>query len=184
MLARLLQQIALALEERRIPYMVIGGQAVLLYGEPRLTQDIDVTLGAGPDRLTEILDLVKARGWRVLVEDPEDFVRRTLVLPFSDPETTLRIGLIFSHCEYERQALERVRHVPIGDAQVRFASLEDVVVHKLIAGRSRDLEDVRGILLKNPTCQREYIRHWLKEFDRSLGADYLAKWEDLVASTK
>jgi len=25
--------------------MVIGGQAVLLYGEPRLTKDIDITLG-------------------------------------------------------------------------------------------------------------------------------------------
>ena len=74
MLARLLEQIATALEERRIPYMVIGGQAVLLYGEPRLTQDIDVTLGAGPDRLGEILDLVRAQGWRVLVEGPEDFV--------------------------------------------------------------------------------------------------------------
>jgi hypothetical protein len=35
MLARLLEQIAIALEERRIPYMVIGGQAVLLYGEPQ-----------------------------------------------------------------------------------------------------------------------------------------------------
>jgi len=27
--------------------MVIGGQAVLLYGEPRLTRDIDITLGIG-----------------------------------------------------------------------------------------------------------------------------------------
>jgi hypothetical protein len=64
MLARLLERIALALEERRIPYMVIGGQAVLLYGEPRLTQDVDVALGAGPDRLGGILDLAKAQGRR------------------------------------------------------------------------------------------------------------------------
>jgi hypothetical protein len=27
--------------------MIIGGQAVLLYGEPRLTKDIDITLGRG-----------------------------------------------------------------------------------------------------------------------------------------
>ncbi len=26
--------------------MLIGGQAVLLHGQPRLTEDIDVTLGA------------------------------------------------------------------------------------------------------------------------------------------
>jgi hypothetical protein len=143
--------------------MVIGGQAVLVYGVPRLTQDIDVTLGAGPDRLGEILDMVKAQGWQVLVQEPEDFVRRTMVLPCSDSETRLRIDLMFSHSEYERQALERVRRVPIGNAQVRFAYLEDV----------------RGILLKNPTCQVEYIRQWLQEFDRGLGATYLSKFDDL-----
>ena len=45
MFAQLLEQIALGLEERLIPYMVIGGQAVLLYGEPCLTRDIDESLG-------------------------------------------------------------------------------------------------------------------------------------------
>jgi hypothetical protein len=43
MFQQLLETIALGLEKRGIPYMVIGGQAVLLYGEPRLTRDIDVT---------------------------------------------------------------------------------------------------------------------------------------------
>ena len=179
MLARLLEQIAIALEDLRIPYMVIGGQAVLLYGEPRLTQDIDVTLGAGTDQLAVVLDLVRAQGWQVLVEAPEEFVPRTMVLPCSDPVTRLRIDLIFSYSEYERQALERVRRVPMGKAQVRFASPEDLVIHKIIAGRSRDLDDVRSILLKNHTCQVEYIRHWLREYDRSLEADYLLKFEAL-----
>jgi len=159
--------------------MVIGGQAVLVYGVPRLTQDVDVTLGAGIDRLREILDLAKAQAWQVLVQDPEDFVRRTMVLPCSDAESHLRIDLMFSHSEYERQALQRVRRVTVGNAQVRFASLEDLVIHKMIAGRPRDLEDVRGILLKNPNCQVEYIRQWLVEFDQSLDATYLATFDDL-----
>ncbi len=45
------------LDEHGVPYMVIGGQAVLLYGEPRLTRDIDITLGIGPQRAEEILNL-------------------------------------------------------------------------------------------------------------------------------
>jgi len=36
----LLGRIAAALKKTGIGYMVIGGQAVLLYGEPRLTKDI------------------------------------------------------------------------------------------------------------------------------------------------
>jgi hypothetical protein len=35
---------AAGLNEQNIPYMIIGGQAVLLYGKPRLTRDIDITL--------------------------------------------------------------------------------------------------------------------------------------------
>lgn len=41
MFQNLLKKIARSLEKTSIPYMVIGGQAVLLYGEPRLTKDIN-----------------------------------------------------------------------------------------------------------------------------------------------
>jgi len=34
--------------------MVIGGQAVFLYGEPRMTKDIDITLGMGIDGLRRL----------------------------------------------------------------------------------------------------------------------------------
>ena len=45
MVKQLLERVALGLESREVPYMIIGGQAVLVYGEPRLTQGVDVTLG-------------------------------------------------------------------------------------------------------------------------------------------
>jgi len=36
MFEELLVKIATALDEKNIPYMIIGGQAVLLYGEPEI----------------------------------------------------------------------------------------------------------------------------------------------------
>ncbi len=79
MFQQLLENIAQGLDARGLPYMVIGGQAVLLYGEPRLTRDIDITLGVGPERWRELLEMSQALGWRVLVETPEEFVRQTMV---------------------------------------------------------------------------------------------------------
>jgi hypothetical protein len=91
MFEQILERIALALENLRIPYMVIGGQAVLLYGEPRLTRDIDITLGAGPDRLPAIMALIQSWGWTILVSSPAEFVERTMVLPCLEPASGVRV---------------------------------------------------------------------------------------------
>jgi len=55
MFERILELIALELANRSIPYLIVGGQAVLVHGEPRLTRDIDVTLGVDVDRLDDLL---------------------------------------------------------------------------------------------------------------------------------
>jgi hypothetical protein len=40
--------------------MIIGGQAVLLYGMPRMTKDIDIILGVNINELESVLKAVKA----------------------------------------------------------------------------------------------------------------------------
>jgi predicted nucleotidyltransferase len=179
MFQQLLEKIALGLEERSIPYMIIGGQAVLLYGEPRLTKDIDLTLGAGPERLTEVLELIAEQEWRVLPESPIGFVDQTMVLPCLDEETGIRIDFIFSNSEYEHQAIRKALRIPIGKAQVCFAAPEDLIVHKIIAGRPRDLEDARIVLAKQKEVDLEYVRHWLKQFEESLGEPFLQSLEEI-----
>lgn len=54
MFTELLERLAHVLDEARLPYMIIGGQAVLFYGEPRLTRDIDITLGVDIDRQPDV----------------------------------------------------------------------------------------------------------------------------------
>lgn len=180
MLEKLLENIAKALDAYRIQYMIIGGQAVLLYGEPRLTKDIDITLGVGPDLLETLKLIIKDLGLKILVRDTEDFVRRTLVLPTLDEESGFRVDFIFSFSPYERQAMQRVKTVEMGGAKVRFASVEDLIIHKVIAGRPRDIEDAKNVLLKNPNIDKEYILKWLKEFDRSLNENFIERFEKIL----
>jgi len=161
------------LKKGAIPYMVIGGQAVLLYGEPRLTRDIDITLGMGVNGLDKIKKIIKAIGLKILVEKEREFVERNMVLPTIDKKSGIRVDFIFSFSSYARQAIERGKDIKLGRTLVKFASLEDVVIHKVIAGRARDLEDVKSILLKNPKYDSVYIEKWLEEFDKSLGDHFL-----------
>jgi predicted nucleotidyltransferase len=69
--------------------------------------------------------------------------------------------------------MERTRKVDIGNVSVKYAALEDVIIHKMIAGRPRDLEDVRLMLEKNPDADFQYLILWLSEFERELGVPYL-----------
>ena len=173
MFQKILRRVALELKQACIPYMVIGGQAVLLYGEPRLTRDIDVTLGIGVSELARIKKVLPAMGLKVLVKKDQEFVERTMVLPTKDRETEIRVDFIFSFSPYERQAIGRARAVKVGRIQVKFASLEDVVIHKVVSGRPRDLEDIKSILVKNRKYDSNYISGWLKEFDQSLNQNLL-----------
>lgn len=145
--------------------MLIGGQAVLLHGEPRLTQDIDVTLGIGPDEMSKIVDAAQEAGLKPLPEDPDGFVTETFVLPCEEPETGLRVDFIFSTTPYEAQAIDRAAQVDIQGESVRFAAAEDLILHKLFAGRPRDMEDASGVVRrKGEELDWEYIGRWAEEF--------------------
>jgi hypothetical protein len=92
MFEQLLEKIALALDKAGIPYMIVGGQAVLLYGEPRLTRDIDITLGMTLEKLEVVVGLIKGIGLKPLV-DPDIFTRKTMVFPCQDPTTDIRVNV-------------------------------------------------------------------------------------------
>jgi predicted nucleotidyltransferase len=175
----ILEKVVKQLSKFNIPYMVIGGQAVLLYGEPRLTRDIDITLGVKPDEVKTIMDIVKNIGLKILVKDVEEFVIKTFVLPAIDEKSGIRVDFIFSVSSYERKAIERAKAINLGKTKVRFASLEDLIIHKIIARRPRDIEDVRSILLKNPDYDGRYIVKWLKKFDSSLNENFYEVFKNL-----
>jgi predicted nucleotidyltransferase len=167
MFETLISRIAKELDRSGLPYMIIGGQAVLFYGTPRMTKDIDITLGIDTASLDLVVQAIKSIGIEIIPDDFRAFAERTCVLPTIEKESGLRIDFIFSFTPYERQAIERAKPVLLGETKVMFASVEDVIIHKVFAGRPRDLEDVRSVMIKNTDFDRDYVRKWLKDFEKS-----------------
>jgi predicted nucleotidyltransferase len=167
MIEKLIKKVAQKLDEDKIPYMLIGGQAVLLYGRPRLTQDIDITLGVDTNKFRIIEKVCKKLGLRILPENPETFANETKVLPAEEPKSKIRLDFIFSFSPYEAQAIKRSKKVTLDNYPVKFASCEDVVIHKMVAGRAIDEEDVRSILVKNKNhIDLKYTKKWLSQFSK------------------
>ncbi len=121
MFDKILARLGATLNESNLPYMIIGGQAVLLYGEPRLTRDIDITLGVGIDHLDALLQTMKKIPLRALPENVAAFVQQTMVLPAIDEATGIRVDFIFSSTPYESQAINRANHIRILGQDVSFA---------------------------------------------------------------
>ncbi|MCI0652648.1 MAG: nucleotidyltransferase [Planctomycetes bacterium] len=181
MFLELLEKIGSGLDAVGIPYMVIGGQAVLVHGEARLTRDIDITVGLETSRIQELLRSISGLGLRSLV-DAEVFARDTMVLPCEDLESRIRVDFVFATSKYEREALARAISKDIGNTKVRFATAEDLVVHKIVAGRPRDLDDARSIVLKQATLDRKFVRRMLRDFQDALAEPFVARFDELVAS--
>jgi hypothetical protein len=178
----LIARIARGLEAANLAYMIIGGQAVLLYGTPRMTKDIDITLGVDTGHLERLLPAIAAMGLEIIPKDFRSFVEQTSVLPTSEKESGIRVDFIFSFTPYERQAIARSKAVLLGGTEVMFASAEDVVIHKIFAGRPRDLEDASSILIKNPDLDIMYVKKWLHEFEKSPEKKGLLKtFEEVLA---
>jgi len=167
-------KISQELQGRRLPFMLIGGQAVLLHGSPRLTEGIDITLGTDPSRLPEVLDLCVALQLEPLPEDVEGFVRQTFVLPVHHAASGIRVDFVFSTTPYEQQAISRATFVELAGASVPFASAEDLIIHKLFAGRARDLEDAATVVRrKGRDLDWDYLEKWVHEFAAVPGRDRL-----------
>ena len=129
------------LEREQVPYMVIGAVAGLAWGLRRATFDVDLTIWAGAreERLARAL----ASSFSSRAPDPVVFVAETGVLPLS--ARGVSVDVIFGSLPYEENAIRRARPQTLGGRTIPFCSPEDLIVHKIISERPKDLDDVRQL---------------------------------------
>ena len=156
-------EVAAFLEERRIPYAFIGGLALQQWGEPRLTRDVDATVLVAEEELPGFVQEALSR-FRPRIADAAEFAlhHRVLLMEAKGVPVDLSLGI----AGYEEEALRRAVQIPFpGVGALRLLAAEDLIIHKCVAGRPRDLEDVTGILIRQRlVVDAQYIRHWLAAF--------------------
>jgi Nucleotidyltransferase of unknown function (DUF6036) len=159
---RALVSIARFLDDASFPYMIIGGMANAVWGVPRATLDVDVTVWVEPDELDAHIDSL-GQAFTALVSEPRVFVRETRVLPL-ETEDGVRVDVIFALLPYEQDAIRRAVTREVAGVHVRFCTAEDLVLHKIISERPRDLDDVREVLARqNTVIDRDYLDPRVKE---------------------
>ncbi|HUE85848.1 MAG TPA: DUF6036 family nucleotidyltransferase [Vicinamibacterales bacterium] len=144
--AELLADLAAALVSLRLKWYVFGAQAALIWGRPRLTADVDVTVALDSVGSGELVHTLAQHGFSLRLEASDAFVRQTRVLPLEHLSTGLALDLVLAGPGLEEIFLSRAVPLDVAGVMVPFISPEDLIVTKVLAGRAKDLEDVRGVL--------------------------------------
>jgi hypothetical protein len=125
-------------------WYLFGAQAVIVYGVPRLSADVDVTLALEPDTPERFAREMQAAGFALRVADP-GFVRRTRVMPFVHAATAMPLDIVLAGSGLEDEFLDRAVMTDIGATTVPVIDRADLLIAKLLAGRPKDMEDARAL---------------------------------------
>jgi hypothetical protein len=133
---------------RQWQFCLIGGIALLRWGEPRFTRDVDVTLLTGFGREDEFITPILFSGYRGRIPDAAEFARRNRVLLVDSPQG-VPIDIALAGLPFEALMVERASLYEFETGCfLRTCSAEDLAVQKLFAFRTRDVLDVETIVLR------------------------------------
>lgn len=128
-------------------YCFIGGLAVLRWGEPRETVDVDVTIVTGFDDEPSYVSALLAR-FEPRIDDAAAFahVNRVLLLRAA---SGVGLDIALGGLPFEEAAVDRSTLFAFPpNVRLRTCSAEDLIVFKAFADRPKDWVDVEGIIIR------------------------------------
>jgi predicted nucleotidyltransferase len=139
-----LQKTLQLLNEFEVEYLIVGGFAVMKYGEPRYMKDLDVWVHNSPQNSPRVVGALKKFG-APLEHDgitAETFTAKQVVYQIGIAPIRTDVLTEITDVEFPAAWKKRVASTFFG-VPVTFISLDDLVTNKQALGRSSDLKDLK-----------------------------------------
>ena len=162
------------LERLDIPYMITGGVASVIYGDPRFTRDIDLVLGLRSANIGRLASAFAASDFYV---PPGEVLEEEAARPrgghfnLIHKETALKADIyLIGDDPLHAWAWERRLRVPVEKMEISVAPIEYVVLRKLeyfrASGSDRHLRDVAMMLrISGDLVDLRELGRWLEKLD-------------------
>jgi hypothetical protein len=159
-----LKLVAARLEAAGIPYMITGSIAAGLYGQPRMTRDIDVVAVLHPPDAARLAEFLTP----AFVGDAEairEAIAARRMFNLVHREALQKVDIIVrDDREYEVEKFHRRRQIEVDGHPIWVISPEDLVLSKLVWAKDTrsdlQLRDVRGIIALQPALDWGYLERW------------------------
>jgi hypothetical protein len=185
LLLKALQFIMQSLRSMDIPVAVIGGLAMSAWKYTRTTHDVDLLVGIDSRQSGKILNQLQALGIRPKHSPPVISLGRLNIiqLQYEPPDSFMevQIDMLLAETDYLRTALDRRISATLPDVPVEIDVLtcEDLILHKLLAGRIIDRVDVVSLLRLNyPSLDLKYLTGWIKR--QNLSKEFSSIWREAL----
>jgi hypothetical protein len=160
----LLKYTAAQLRRLGIPYAVVGSFASSIWGESRLTQDIDIVVDLKPAHVPLICTAFPAPEFYVSASAVLEAVQQSTQFNVIHPSSGNKIDFMLAgNKPWVVAQLKRSKSLPVfDDVEVDVAASEDVILGKLIyyrdGGSEKHLRDIAGILKTSAAIvDRDYL---------------------------
>ena len=152
-----------------VPWMIIGGVAVIAHGVPRYTADVDATFTAPQESLERIFDVFAQHRIVPRIADALAFARDRQIMLFRHEPSGVDLDVSLAWLPFELDAIGRSEEIDYAGVPIRVPRPDDLVIYKLVAARPRDLDDVeRLLLLHGPSLDVRRIVATVREFADAL----------------
>ena len=143
-------------EARKWSFCIIGGLALQMWGENRVTMDVDVTLLTGFGDEEKYIDAL-LETFPPRIPDAKEFalLRRVLLIESSNG---IGIDISLGAFDFEANMVSRATYQDyLPGFKLKICTAEDLIVTKSFADRPKDWLDIESILIRQPHLDWEYI---------------------------
>lgn len=134
-------------EAQKWQFCFIGGLALLRWGEPRETVDVDVSIYAGFGNERAFSDVL-LKHFEARIVDAQRFAEERRVLLLKSRKG-VGLDIALAALPYERLMIERSSYFDYSPGiSLRTCAAEDLIVLKAFAGRGQDWVDVERTIVR------------------------------------
>jgi predicted nucleotidyltransferase len=152
---RNLRDLLFAFNKHRVKYVVIGGYAVAVHAQPRMTKDLDVFIESSPENALATFKALAEFGAALADFTIQDFHTPTVCARFGNPPYCFDILQQIAGVDFPTVYEHSEEFLIDGDLPARYISAEDLITNKLASGRLQDLADVEAIRNRQRAAGRD-----------------------------
>jgi hypothetical protein len=140
-----LKQLLSAFNANHVKYVIIGGYAVFVHAQPRMTKDLNVFIESSPENARATYKALADFGVPLTTFTVADFADGRTIGRFGVPPICFEVIQHIDGIDFATVYANSVSVLIDGELPARSISAADLITNKLASGRPQDLADVAAI---------------------------------------